>query len=287
MSNVTSLQNSELLLPEVKTALVAFLRGDGIANYSSEVCVGTKKGDNYLGTITRVSVKGTTENGDEKTYNWMVKTAPGSEALRKTVAVDDLYQREVYVYEKVIPTFRQFEIERGVVDSFAVTPPLVLSLMEPLKESFVMGDLKVSGFTMKNRLKPLEYGHVKEVVKAYGRLHALSYALRDQKRDTFEELARNTKEKLFTEARVTMREAKMYQRFYTNKVMKIFDPNLHAREMDGFGRYAAKSVETVVRILKDGADNPHSVIGHGDGWINNMLFKYEVRNSNTKFPLLP
>lgn len=280
MSNVASLQNTELLLPEIKAELINFLQSNGIANYSSEVCVGTNKGDNYLGTITKVSITGTDENGDEKKHNWMVKTAPGSEALRKTVAVDDLYQREVYVYEKVIPVFKQFETERGVLDSFAVTPPLVLSYMEPLKESFVMEDLKVLGFTMKDRLRPLEYAHVKTVMKAYGRLHALSYALRDQKPELFEDLARNTKEKLFTEARVTMREAKMYQRFYTNKVMKIFDAKLHAREIEGFKKYAEKSVEIIVQIMKDGAANPYSVIGHGDGWVNNMLFKYEVRTLN-------
>ncbi|GJQ84391.1 hypothetical protein Trydic_g3868 [Trypoxylus dichotomus] len=242
-----------------------------IKNYKIKVSTGAGKGDNYLGVIAKITAKGTDRNGQQISINWIAKIAPKGEGLRKVLDIDILYEREVYVYEKIFPLFEKFQDDRAVLKPFNFYASYVFSHLQ--EHCFVMEDMKSLGYIMKDRKKPLDYNHVKLVMEAYGKLHAISFALRDQDPELFGKLAESTVEAVFNKKDIDRERKKEHMAKYHNKVLESLHPEEDSVAIEKYKKYVENDVEIFADLFDN--QNKYSVIGHGDSWVNNMLFRYE------------
>ncbi|KAI4466846.1 hypothetical protein MML48_2g00006942 [Holotrichia oblita] len=242
-----------------------------ITNYKIEITPGAGKGDNYLGVIAKISITGIDEAGKKISLNWIAKSAPENEAIKKVLDIDGLYEREVYIYEEIFPLYAKFQDERAVLRPFDFHPTFVFHHLQ--ENCFVMEDLKSIGYIMKDRKKPLDYNHVKLVMEAYGKLHALSFALRDQDPELLRKLAENTPDIVFNRADVPKERAKQHMAMHHKKVLDSLRPEEDAIAIEKYKKYVENDVD-IIRGVFDNL-NEYCVIGHGDSWVNNMLFKYE------------
>lgn len=264
----------QLVPQKIITNLEKKLQEMGLKNYKLQLSEGTIKGDNYLGIIAKALVKGFKENGEEISMNWIIKCAPTAPAFRQLTNVKVVFTREVYVYETVFPEFLKFQQKKNLTKPYKNFIPVYYTCLEEFNECLVMEDMKEIGFKMKDRRAPFDLEHVLLVMREYGRLHALSFALREQEPTVFKELSKNLEETFF--ANVDRGNFKLVFDSNFDRAIASLDEEKDCKVVKKLKRMKERFFDLLDAVIKPEAAGEYSVIGHGDCWVNNMLFKYEV-----------
>lgn len=148
----------------------------------------------------------------------------------------------------------------------------------------MLEDLGNRGFTIIDRFtEDVTADHVFLFVQALGKFHALSFALKDQQPNKFEELASNVKE--FFQSDDT------YFRDYFNKQAEVVvnllsgkeDVHLLAKVKNLFKR---DPIDIAVDCLDPKAAEPAAVIVYGDAWQNNSMYRYDDQRKPIEINLL-
>ncbi|KAL1378500.1 hypothetical protein pipiens_015546 [Culex pipiens pipiens] len=133
-----------------------------------------------------------TEDGRELVV--LCKVPPVNEVRRQHFGAMIIFEREFEAYSKILPAIYEFQRERGVTEElgegFFNAPKCYLAYFEAKKEetAILMEDLRLQGYRMWNKMIPVDYEHVKLLMVQLGRLHAVSFAMKDQRPEMFEPL---------------------------------------------------------------------------------------------------
>ena len=235
----------------------------------------SSKGDNYAGVLHRANVKD--PNGKE--LNVIIKLPPPNAARREQFNVRAIFLRESEFYDSVYPMFKKFQEDKGVdveKDGFNEVPTCYKSLTEDPCEGLFLEDLKVIGFEMFDRFKDVTVDHVNRVMESLGKLHALSFAIRDQKPELLAPY-REMKD-IFLQGENSFREN---LKAWFSMMQKQAADSLGENVSEALKAKAKKTLEEdfyeILESCVDGeAAEPYAVICHGDCWNNNMMFRYEV-----------
>lgn len=266
-------QTDELVTNEIRLCLEELLKKLEIKNYVINISAGTIKGDNFLGVIAKAQVIGENVDGENVVRNFIIKSAPRNENFRTFAPVNLAYDREIYMYSKVLPAFIKLQNDRGIKEPFKSFAKYYRSSMEHMNEALIMEDMKAIGFKLCDRHQPLDHNHTLLALKEYGKFHALSFALRDQEPKIFNELAKNTQENFFN----GMNSNGLHESFrsQSERALNSLDPVKHKVAYEKLKKFQDNMVDIINTAVKSDLDDPYSVIGHGDCWINNFLFKYD------------
>ncbi|KAJ8957798.1 hypothetical protein NQ314_006473 [Rhamnusium bicolor] len=150
----------------------------------------SEKGDGYAGEIVFVTVNGTSKENKKKILHWVIKHAKRNPHLRKTIPMKAAFDNEIYIYDKVLPTFKKFQLENNISDVFDSVPKCYKTLIFHNMEVLVLDNLKAGGFELYDKRIPFNTCHLKTILKEYGKLHALSFALRYQRHEEFSKLTK-------------------------------------------------------------------------------------------------
>lgn len=147
--------------------------------------------------------------------------------------------------------------------------------MNKLNEIVVLENLRTQGFCHWNKKKPMNLDHVKLVLKEYGKYHALSFALKVRKPNTFEKISKNMND-IYMDIIESCGTTKTIQ----NLSKKVLDHLALNKKLESLVNSFRPIQESLTKIMKelvrtDPAEK-YAVVCHGDNWCNNMLFKYEV-----------
>lgn len=223
-----------------------------------------KKGENYGAILTRVHVAYALGNGTEVDEHLMAKTALEDEDLdtKERKAPYDIYNRELEIYEKVLPQLQKLAGE-----------PLCPKVWHTDRQhgALLMEDLTHQGYKMAARLQRLDELHVRLVLKKLAKMQAASAVLEANCKDQSNSL-------------------KKYDRGFFNRYTESFSAYFlgclkscasYLNTVPGFEKQAQLLLELVpyymalgLRCFQPEAEHIN-VLTHGDAWTNNMMFKYE------------
>ncbi|KAJ8942620.1 hypothetical protein NQ318_013333 [Aromia moschata] len=160
------------------------------------------------------------------------------------------------------------------------TAPTNTKLRDIIPESVIFENLKEIGYDLWDRKKPMNWDHIVLVLKEYGKLHAVSLAMKEKNPGLYERLTEDM-ENLYI---------KMYEGDDETKRKKMED----AKKFVGVGIKALKGHQSAMEALerfsltayeymnKDIAMKEDALVFlHGDCWCNNILFKYEDPTTKT------
>lgn len=178
---------------------------------------------------------------------------------------------------QIFPVFRDFERSKGVdieTNSFREYPKCFRTIGSELNECLILEDLCARGFfTIDRQTSTITANHVRLVMQGLAKFHAISFALKDQQPNKFNELTSNLSEVFIMRSNTPLRFALNYQtKLVFNAVTGANDAHLLAK-MTEF--YKNEAIDTAVDCIDLEATGSASVITYGDVWQNNILFKYD------------
>ncbi|XP_017481491.1 PREDICTED: uncharacterized protein LOC108370631 [Rhagoletis zephyria] len=230
------------------------------------------KGENYGGVLSRIRADYQTGAGTVATGHYVVKTSyEADEFARKTMEPYDIFNREMSIYEQVLPKLNALLHEIGDNEQiFAET-----MAVDRERSALIFEDLNVREFIMPNRLDGLNMDLSRMVLRKIAKMHATSAVLNERESGCLE----------------------IYDRGFFNQHTDNYMPGFEGLMMacsrrvaqwEGYEYYAQKLASLKSNYAKIGkkvfeATPGHvNVLAHGDLWTNNVMVKY---NKNTGEPL--
>lgn len=265
---------------------------------------GTKKGDNFVGIVYRVSGKLSRyiSNGEvsnkKSSINLILKMAPTSQARREQFYARVCFLREIKMYDEILPMFHQFQISNGIIperNGFYEYPKCYKTIDTEIAETLIFQDLKANQFEMYDRYKLITIDHVRLIMKALGKYHALSFALRVRS-DIISAFDYYNYNLMYSHFHLQDQHPERLQGY--SKIQEIFsrtvDDNLReylkhmlddaykSLDQEGDERLVKKLQELfkkdhialIGECVKGESAEPYAVMCHGDCWNNNIMFKY-------------
>lgn len=256
---------------------------ENFINFTTGAGSGTNIGDNFLSELFTVVISGTQkqEDGEEidAKLNLLCKLAPASAQRRKEFQSDLFFGRETYFYNTVAPAFLRFQQEKGLLgeDQFKAFPKCYEIVFDPENEIYVivMEDLRPKGFTMWPKQHPTPASYCRLVVREMAKFHAISFAMKDQQPEKFEEYKKLDDLINFFVASPTKVQ------FYSNSYDRVIEA-LEKEEHKNIMREIQKNIPGyIASCLNKEAAARYGVISHGDSWNNNFIYQMnkEVRTN--------
>lgn len=218
------------------------------------------RGENYGGVLTRVTAEFTLRDGSSQTGHYIIKTSfEADEFCRKTMEPYDIFNREMAIYEQILPKLNSLLGEIGDDEQiFAETMAVDYD-----RSSLIFEDLNVRGFVMPDRLVGLDLKLARIVLRKLAKMHATSAVLNERECGALEGYDRG-----------------MFNR-YTDNYAPCFLGLLQAAsrrvsQMPGFEKYAEK-LEALLPVYMELGKRVFdvcpgiNVLAHGDLWTNNVL----------------
>lgn len=230
------------------------------------------KGENYGGVLTRVKAEYKNSKGCLKKGGYIVKTSfEGDEFACKTMEPYDIFNREIDIYEEVLPKLKALLKEIGDEEQiFAET-----MTVDRQKSALVFEDLNERDFLMPDRLQGLDMYTTKIVLRKLAKMHACSAVLNEREPHCLEHFDKgmfNRHTEVYAPCFVGCFEA------CTRRVAQWPEfKDLHQKLVELTPFY----MELGKRVF-DPLPSHLNVFAHGDLWTNNVLVKYDKK---TKKPL--
>lgn len=179
------------------------------------------------------------------------------------------------MYDEVLSQFQTIQLSKGVNPSqngFHEFTKYYSSISEEFSEALFLEDLKLRHFEVINhREEPLTFDHMSLVMKALGKFHALSFALRDQQPEKFKQLTDQLHELYWVLAKTQITEhfTSLVERFKNIlKAEKQFDL------LERFNRKIGNDFfATIFRLASGATAEPYAVICHGDLTVYNSMYR--------------
>lgn len=236
--------------------------------------LGSKKGDNYVGIVYGATGKIKNNNNNEKLseVKLIVKVSPQNPTRREQFHSRTCFIREIKMYDEVLPMFRAYQQSCGIIpeeNGFYEYPPCYKVLNSDLNESLIFRDLREDGFLMYDRFKAPSFDHVRLVMEALGKYHAMSFALRDQNPEKF---------KQYTDLpEIFMNDMDRFQTWVDHLVVQCYEALSDEKDTELLEkvkkRFEGKFCDEMSDAISLKAAEPYAVICHGDCWNNNILYK--------------
>ncbi|XP_016973176.1 uncharacterized protein LOC108040278 [Drosophila rhopaloa] len=242
---------------------------------------GSSSGDNYMSVVKRVTISQAPADKDQELANSeivtvIIKRQIASLSRRQLYRCEEAFSNEINAYRYLAPLLAAHSRQQlfpvcHIAESQDRRDP---DGGEPI---IVLQDLKALGFRMKNRLAGLELRDCLLVMKKLAQLHAASLAAQELEPTFFASQAQHLQEIVYCDE-----AAEFYATILDTSVQQALE------SLDGSN--ADESLTKPIRLLDDlrcnlfgklkqeinaAADASHSVICHGDLWVNNIMFRAE------------
>ena len=288
MANNNNSGDEKINLPDYVINLVNEAAGkEGFSEFTITPAAGANHGDGFQSFMIRIDVNGKQkQNGvlkENVKLSMICKMPPLNEIRRKEFNSGIVFEREIYIYENILPIFSKFQREKGLSteEGFHNYPKCygTYSNAEKCDYAILMDDLRQQQYQMFDKLKTLTISHAKLSMEAWAKLHAITFALREQNPEIFCKL-KAVKADGFKQ----MLEHPSSLTFFENSFIKAIS-TLDAGETElikKMEKLRDNFVEEFLRCVSIEEDDPFGVICHGDSWNNNILFLYDENNTSPR-----
>lgn len=183
--------------------------------------------------------------------------------------------------------FEEFQLSKGVnpiVNGFNEYAKCYFTISKELSESLFLEDLKQRHFEMMKRNEPISYDHMSLFMKALGKFHAISFAVKDQQPDKFNELTGCVFEHYWDLLKSDM---KNHYFDMLKRLTSVLEEEKHFDLLHRFRKVVGEDCSaTILQLVSGKAAEPCAVICHGDVTVNNSMFRYYEQGRAVEFQLL-
>jgi len=171
-----------------------------------------------------------------------------------------------------------------ILERFTEYPKCYAAASDTVNDEHViiMENLKMNGFGLWDKTKSIDYDTVCLYMKALGKLHAISFAFRDQKPKLFDEITD------FEDCIVKMLKKEdnvfvVMLKATLEMVLSVLD---QPEEIRVINTVKENCIEETLRLSDKKIAGKFYVLTHGDSWNNNMFYSNEGSSKPKKICLL-
>lgn len=269
------------MLPEyLVNCIHKIAKNEQFIDYKIETAAGSSHGDNFLGEMTAVTLSGTRRGQCDEIQSdqlhLICKAPPANEIRQKNFNTSLVFDREIFIYTKMLPAFLQFQREKGLseIDSFNAFPKVYACESNPTNGTYIliMEDLKSKNFQMFPKDQIITLDHQLLVMQELGKYHAVSFAMKEQQPNVFNEF------KALKDAFVQVFAKTTIKTFIPKVIERSIDALHDAEHKKILQHFRATYMNRAMLIKTDSYCNEFGVMVHGDCWNNNFLFQYSNDN---------
>lgn len=271
----TEPKSKEVVLPEyLRTLLEKIAVSEGFAEgYNIISRPGSNVGDGFQGLMLSVVISGTRQGKANDDLVLICKIPPMSE-LRQKLSVTP-FKQEIAAYETLLPALVKFQQEKGIseTDGFYAFPKCYGTYADEDKYHFalVLADLRHTGFRMWDKYSPIDFAHVQLALTQLGRLHAISFALRQQRPEIFSQF-QSLGSRMYRILEDFPTATGIYEKSYDRAIEALSPEDMNEIQIM---RHLRHNFMANFRYATSGTESePFTVFSHGDFWNNNMMFQY-------------
>lgn len=199
-----------------------------------------------------------------------------------------LFQREMFMYNVLLPKFRVFQQRRLRADQpiFDNYPQLIGSSTDPFDEFILLTDICESGYKSFDRPTGVSLNVCKAILRNFARFHAISFVYKALDKEAFDALiGDNLRETLFVKE-----VDESFKGFMQSKVDLLRDKlkECPAEEIDTLAdeRLQVFREEYPQKMFEACHVEDYAVVCHGDSWISNFMYKVEIIALRLSFNLI-
>lgn len=244
---------------------------NGFENPDYDFFEGSDKG--FVGIIKRCQIK---ENG--RFLSVLCKLLPNDDDHNKKYDSFELFEREVFVYEKFLPELEKIQVEHGLNFrddiGFWSYPKCYRSDYNPEhgEMSFIfMEDLTEKEFRVRDMFKPADLNHTRQIFTELAKLHAISFALKTKKPVVFSQY------KSMNDLMCRLMTTPSMKGLASRNVKLASELFILPEEEDTQKKilsYMNDLWAQIEKVLERENAEPFGTVCHGDCWINNVMFNY-------------
>ncbi|GJQ82640.1 hypothetical protein Trydic_g19658 [Trypoxylus dichotomus] len=255
---------------DVKDLIRIILDKEGLSADSEVIYeIGSQIGDGYLSRNIAATIK----DGD-KVIELFLKCGLNIQSTA-FLPIDRYYSNEIHFYDNIYPAYVKFLEEKGVVEGFR---NVAKCYGTSLKNILALDNLKKKGYKLCDKTKPAENRHISLVFKTFAKFHAISFAMKDQRKEDYEKLIEPTQipfENPQNDAVENMFKDNL------NEFLATLDPVRDKHLVDGTQGLAESIMEYGKKAFYSPDKTDYDILTQGDCWCNNMMF-FCYRNINEK-----
>lgn len=232
---------------------------------------GSSKGDGFVGQMFKATIS---EGDRAKVY--LCKIPPLDDTRREQFNSMMAFAREALVYDRFLPAIFEYQREKGIrgpAEGFFHAPRTYHAHCdEAAGESvIIMEDLRLREFRLWNKQTPVDYEHARLFMTHIGRLHAVSLAMKRDRPEAFEPF------KLPNPFDPILERDGPFANMILSQIQMVIDAldERDTLEREKMERLKEDVFDELCRCGKAELAEPYAVVGHGDCWTNNMMFRYE------------
>lgn len=248
-----------------------------MCNYKIEPSA-VANGIGFLGIINSVTITGDIADSEQcesqQKLHLIYKTPPCNEIRRKHLKSALVFGREIDMYTKVLPALMRIQAEKGLSadESFLAFPKLYAHEFDAQNDIYylIMEDMRSKNFSIwpKNQTMPLD--HVQRILKELGKLHALSFAMQDQRPREFAQFRQYND---VVSELVFRGKANAYM---TETIDRVIGALANPKHIEIMQHFRQTYIERIDELLNGESSKEFAVIGHGDCWNNNIMTDQSV-----------
>lgn len=254
----------------VRNNVINILKNNGLENPEILATSNQEAGNHFMSRLYKITAKSKEE--PKKEIKLILKQMPEDDELKNIVRVEELFDREILMYSKVLVTFEELQKNLAEEYKFRYAKCYIASTEDKM---ILLEDLSSDGYqVLSEKGHEMNDDQVCLVLKNLAHFHALSFAMKELESDKFSDLADSLTDYSYFDPFTS----------YINTVGEltlnlIEDPAKRTRVEP----HAINLFEKYLRDRKYERADPYNVVCHSDCWNNNLLFKYEVCMSIEKY----
>ncbi|KAH8327013.1 hypothetical protein KR074_000646, partial [Drosophila pseudoananassae] len=225
----------------------------------------TAKGENFIAAMTRIYVDFEKSDGSVHKKSYILKQNLTGIPETKIFEEYDVYNREMDMYDIVLPKLTKILSEVGITDKIAADAIIV----DRERTAMILEDLAPLQYKNADRLQQLDMVHAKLTLDMLAKFHAAATVLHEREPKI---LSTNYYSHFFSRGKKGFRE--VFSGLFRAFIRYIrTQPELNKN-------YGAKLEKTLENLMEyaaralDVGDSDLKTLVHGDCWTTNIMFQY-------------
>lgn len=268
-----------MLSESIMNLLHRVAKNEGFSDYQIDTQTGSSHGDNYVGIMTAVTIAGTKPVNGQNQYEKLqlfCKTSPLDENRKKILKSNLVFDREIYVYSQVLPALMAFQKSRGLgeIDSFSSFPKVFACEANEKNGNYIliMEDMRAKNYEMWPKEKVISLDHELHIMREFGKLHGISFAMKNQQPDEF------YKFKQLKDIFVDVVFHGLFRSFALKSIERAENTLKNPKHKEFMHMLRSDCINKITNYLSGPCNTDFGIIRHGDCWTNNFLFRYSDKN---------